>query len=146
MSPRLHSHYERTCKACGFQWEVERRLADMHPPEKKARGRIVTPFIIASPREDVLSEQDGQEQAYEARLEIYEEARRCPSCGVDDFTERPITKAHPADDPAPKVEIAGPPFGRLSEDGKTFWDGTAWITTISNDGAMRWDGTHWVPN
>jgi hypothetical protein len=116
----------------------------MHPPKMNTKGRIVTPYIIASPMEDVLPEQNGQ--AYEARLEIYEQTRRCPSCGADDFTERPITKAHPADDPAPGVEIAGPPVGQLSEDGKTFWDGTAWITTTSKDSTMRWDGTHWVPN
>lgn len=144
MSPRLHSHYERTCKACGFQWEVERGLADMQPPTMKAKGRIGTPYTIASPIEDDHPELD--EQAYDARLDIYEQTRRCPSCGVDDFTERPVTRAHPADDPAPGVEIAGPPLGQLSGDRQTFWDGTAWITTISRDGTMRWDGTHWVPN
>jgi hypothetical protein len=94
VSPRLHSHYERTCKACGFQWEVERGLADMHPPRMKAEGRIFTPFAVGEGMDNVNRELD--EQTYEARVEIYEETRRCPSCGVEDFTERPVTKAHPA--------------------------------------------------
>ena len=119
MSSRLHSHYERTCQASGFQWEVERGLADMTPPKMKARGQIGTPFSIVSPLEDVHPELD--EQAYEARVEIYEQARRCPSCGVDDFSERPVTKTHPATDAAPRVEIARPPRGQLSEDRKTLW-------------------------
>jgi hypothetical protein len=116
----------------------------MPPPKMKAKGRIGTPYTIASPLEDVHPELD--EQAFEARVEIYEQTRRCPSCGVDDFTERPITRAHPADEPASGVAIAGPPPGQLSKDGQTFWDGTAWIPIISKDGTMRWDGTHWVPN
>jgi hypothetical protein len=144
MSPRPHGNYERTCKACGFQWEVERRLADIHPPKMKAKGRVGTPFTIASPLEDDHSELD--EQAFEARVEIYEQTRRCPSCGVDDFTERPVTKARPIDDLAPRVEMAGPSRGQLSDDRKTFWDGATWIPTISKDGTMQWDGTHWVPN
>jgi hypothetical protein len=82
----------------------------------------------------------------ETRLEAYEENRRGPSCGIDDFTERPVTKAHPADEPARVAEAGGPLLGQLSEDRKTFWNGTAWITTISKDGTMRWDGMHWVPN
>jgi hypothetical protein len=82
----------------------------------------------------------------EARLEEYEETRRCPSCGIDDFTERPVTQAHPADRPAGAAEAGGPPVGQLSADRQTFWDGAAWVTTISEDGKMRWDGTHWAPN
>jgi hypothetical protein len=31
----------------------------------------------------------------------------------------------------------------LSEDGKSFWDGQRWRSSISEDGLWRWDGKEW---
>jgi hypothetical protein len=151
VTPLLHDHYERTCRACGYSWVVTRRDAALHPPlinrfeELEGTGligRVGGVGVGGGSDTAALRSVDAEE---EARFEAYEETRRCPSCGVDDFTERPVTKAHPADEPARAAE-AGPPLGQLSEDRTTFWDGTAWITTISRDGTMRWDGRHWIPN
>jgi hypothetical protein len=138
VSPLLHNHYERTCRACGYSWVVTRGEAALHPPSInrfEAFGEARQAAGIGS----VEAEEDTQ-------LESYEETRRCPSCGIDDFTERPVTKAHPADEPGRSAETSAPPLGQLSADRQTFWDGTAWITTISKDGTMRWNGTHWAPN
>ena len=35
--------------------------------------------------------------------------------------------------------------GQVSPDGRWFWNGQKWLTTISPDGAWRWDGTAWQP-
>ena len=150
MSPLLHNHYERTCRACGYSWVVTRGEAALHPPlinrfedleGTGLIGRVGGVGRVGGPDAVALRSVDAEE---ETRLEGYEEARRCPSCGIGDFTERPVTKAHPADEPARAAEAGGPPLGQLSADRQTFWDGTAWITTISEDGEMRWDGTHWA--
>jgi len=152
VSPLLHNHYERTCRACGYRWVVTRREAALHPPlinrfedleGTGLIGRVGGVGVGGGSDAAALRSVDAEE---ETRLEAYEENRRCPSCGIDDFTERPVTKAHPADEPARVAEAGGPLLGQLSEDRKTFWNGTAWITTISKDGTMRWDGMHWVPN
>lgn len=34
-------------------------------------------------------------------------------------------------------------FGKLSEDGERFWNGTAWVSATSADGEMFWNGNHW---
>jgi hypothetical protein len=36
------------------------------------------------------------------------------------------------------------PAGQLSPDGRWFWDGQKWITTLSPDGQFRWDGRRWA--
>jgi hypothetical protein len=146
VSPLLHNHYERTCRACGYSWVVTRGEAALHPPSInrfEALGETRLAGRIEGSQAAAIGSVEAEE---ETRLGSYEETRRCPSCGVDDFTERPVTKAHPADGPARGAEADGPPLGQLSEDRQTFWDGTDWITTISEDGKMRWDGTHWAPN
>lgn len=38
------------------------------------------------------------------------------------------------------------PVVQLSPDGKYFWDGQQWVSTVSPDGKYRWTGTAWVPN
>ncbi len=117
----------------------------MHPPSIN-RFEALGESGLAGRIEGSGASAIGSVEAEEdARLESYEETRRCPSCGIDDFTERPVTRAHPADEPPPVAAAGGPPLGRLAEDGQTFWDGTAWISTVSDDGTLRWDGTHWAP-
>ena len=34
---------------------------------------------------------------------------------------------------------------RLSPDGMYYWDGQAWVSTLSHDGRSRWNGQAWVP-
>lgn len=34
----------------------------------------------------------------------------------------------------------------MSGDGKYFWDGQQWVSTVSPDGKFRWTGTAWVPH
>jgi len=36
------------------------------------------------------------------------------------------------------------PRGRLSDDGRWWWDGSRWISAISGDGRWRWNGVKWV--
>jgi len=146
VSPRLHNDYERTCRACGYSRVVTRGQAELHPPSInrfEALGETSGVGRVEGSEAAAIGSVEAEE---ETRLEAYEDTRRCPSCGIDDFTERPVTKAHPADEPARGAETGGPPLGQLSTDRQTFWDGTAWISTISEDGKMLWDGTHWTPN
>ena len=34
---------------------------------------------------------------------------------------------------------------QISPDGMYYWDGQAWVSTLSHDGRHRWNGTAWVP-
>lgn len=34
---------------------------------------------------------------------------------------------------------------RVSADGMYYWDGAAWVSTLSHDGRHRWNGSTWVP-
>jgi len=44
----------------------------------------------------------------------------------------------------PSVDTRSTPsFGKLSEDGERFWNGTEWVSAISPDGQMIWTGDHW---
>lgn len=36
-----------------------------------------------------------------------------------------------------------PSPGRISNDGLTYWNGAAWVSTVSPDGKQRWDGVAW---
>src|SRR5438270_9103159 len=33
----------------------------------------------------------------------------------------------------------------LSDDGRSYWDGSQWRPALSADGRWRWDGTQWIP-
>lgn len=74
----LYRRYERHC-SCGHTWEVSRAMAGMSPPAMVAVNE-------SDPRAS------GSDSLYEARLEEYEATRRCPSCGADDFEQRPVKK------------------------------------------------------
>jgi rubredoxin len=73
----LHRRYERHCRSCGHAREVSRAIAGMNPPA-----------IVAMNESDPRG--SGSDSLYEARLEEYEATRRCPSCGADDFEQRPL--------------------------------------------------------
>ena len=85
-----HKRYERTCRACGFQWEVSRGIAHLRPPRMKAVGQAGPSGYLNLPGQILQIHPELDSGEYESRLEVYEQARRCPSCGVDDFTQRPI--------------------------------------------------------
>src|SRR5438105_4618280 len=35
-------------------------------------------------------------------------------------------------------------MGEVSPDGKWYWDGQRWLSTLSPDGRSRWDGNQWT--
>jgi len=74
----LHRRYERHCKACGYVWEVPRGLAGMSPP----------PMARVNESDRGAGFGDRADSA----LETFEASRRCPSCGIDDFTQGPLKK------------------------------------------------------
>ena len=138
---RLHSHYERTCRACGYTWVVNRVAAAEAPPSInrfEALGETWGAGRLEGSEAMAIGEVAAEENA---RLETYEVLRRCPECGVDDFTERPMKGAEAAH--YAQVQTDGPPLGKLSTDGTQFWSGTTWVSATAADGS-RWDGTHWV--
>jgi predicted nucleic-acid-binding Zn-ribbon protein len=81
----LHKLYQRTCKDCGYHWTVTRAQATLAVREPRfGRGAFVSSVDSA----DV-----------DAQVEQVEQFRICAKCGVDFFSERPVTKRHPADAP-----------------------------------------------
>jgi hypothetical protein len=146
MSPfLLHREYERTCNSCGYKWVVSREEAELRPPSishVEARGAVFA--VRVEPGAEAIGDMETDE---DSRLEAYEETRRCPSCGVDDFTERPIKESDVTEQAKPDVAAqpgSTPALGELAPDGQRFWNGTEWASTTSADGLMRWDGTHWA--
>jgi predicted nucleic-acid-binding Zn-ribbon protein len=90
MKIALHRLYQRTCKDCGYHWTVTRA---------QARIKVTAPSLgLRGPLTAGVSRQDI-EAAEDAQIELREQFRRCPKCGVDFFSERPVTKRHPADSP-----------------------------------------------
>jgi predicted nucleic-acid-binding Zn-ribbon protein len=138
---RFHSHYQRTCRSCGYTWVVSRaEAATSQPSDTQVHAyhetRVWTDVDgSVRPLRDAAAEQG-------ARLEEYEQTRRCPGCGVDDFDERPV-KSSRAEDHVEPVHAEEPPVGALSADQTEFWNGSAWVPATLEDGS-RWDGTHWV--
>jgi predicted nucleic-acid-binding Zn-ribbon protein len=84
----LHRLYQRTCKDCGYHWTVTRAQAriKVRAPSLGLRG----PLTAGSSMQAIEAAEEGQ-------IELREQFRRCPKCGVDLFSERPVTKRHPAD-------------------------------------------------
>jgi rubredoxin len=142
---RLHRHYERTCRACGYTWVVTRGEAEEDPPSIdrfEALGETGMAGRVEGSEAEAIHQVNAEE---DARLEAYEEIRRCPSCGVDDFTDRPVKGSEAAQHRGEPDQAAegSPPLGTLSPDGTKFWSGAAWVSATAEDGS-RWDGTHWV--
>jgi hypothetical protein len=87
----LHRRYLRTCNICGDHWEVSRQEA--RPLRKMRRPRVVSPGgTITGATLDVRSSVD----AFTAAMEVWQAYRRCPHCGIDDFTQTPVRR--PASD------------------------------------------------
>jgi hypothetical protein len=81
----LHRLYQRTCKDCGYRWTVTRAQAQLTVRAPHfGRGAFAV---------------QADEAAEEAQVELVEQFRICAKCGVDFFSERPVTKRHPADPP-----------------------------------------------
>ena len=96
----LHRLYQRTCKDCGYHWTVTRAQAQLmvqrpRIPRGAVRGtggRGVGQSYIG----DVIQAGEAAEQA---QVELVEQFRQCAKCGADRFSQRPVTKRHPADPP-----------------------------------------------
>ncbi len=56
---------------------------------------------------------------------------------TDDETNADVSEAPPV------YTGSTPSFGKLSEDGELFWNGTDWVSATSADGQMFWSGDHW---
>jgi predicted nucleic-acid-binding Zn-ribbon protein len=85
----FQGNYERTCRDCGYSWQVPRSIA--------RRGIHGISFVTAAgaAREQGLMQPGGTglseiESGIAARAEEMESYRICAKCGVDDFTQRPV--------------------------------------------------------
>jgi hypothetical protein len=78
----LHSRYRRTCNICGDSWTVTRRQAAGSPGRapRPRRNRTRQSFAAF----DVAASTD----AFNGAVETWQGYRRCPHCGIDDFTQR----------------------------------------------------------
>jgi hypothetical protein len=78
----LHARYQRTCAICGERWVVSRRQAAGSPGRAGVMRRMRgTP---SGTNVGVIG------QRFTARVEVWQAFRRCPVCGVDDFTQSPV--------------------------------------------------------
>jgi predicted nucleic-acid-binding Zn-ribbon protein len=97
----LHRHYERTCKACGYTWVVSRREVLLRPApinRFEALGETLRAVKVEALEAEAMHDVETGE---DSRRESYDETRRCQSCGVDDFTERPIQAPESAEKAKP---------------------------------------------
>jgi predicted nucleic-acid-binding Zn-ribbon protein len=78
--------YERTCKECGYSWIVTRKEATLHVRPPSVRRGIAGSFA-------------AQEASIEDQAEMIAQFMKCEKCGSMRFSERAISKRHPADPP-----------------------------------------------
>lgn len=71
---------------CGGSWVVDRVVAGRPPRRRSARAT----GVLADPRHAGLSAGTaGIEASWRAVLDGWEQFRRCPTCGHDDFWQEP---------------------------------------------------------
>ena len=101
----LHRRYQRTCKSCGAHWILKRSQAQFaaKPPGRRLQpGAIQGPYIGgfdvgALNSANIDSSFSAADSFVEGRAEIADQFKACPKCGSDLYTQRPVTKRHPAD-------------------------------------------------
>jgi hypothetical protein len=79
----LHPRYRRTCTICGDSWFVTRRQAVGSP------GRHRRPRRAAGPLGKGAYDVGSSTALFDAAVEQWQAWRRCPHCGIDDFSQRP---------------------------------------------------------
>ena len=84
---------ERTCKNCAFKWILPRGEATYRPKRQlftrpPATG-YVNPYSSATP-------QPGDDFTFAEELDLQDKLRRCPRCGAEHYSERSVTRRHPA--------------------------------------------------
>lgn len=95
---RLHRFYERTCSACGYRWTVPRwqlkvkRIRVRLGPANLGQGNLQSPAM-----DEAI---EAADEARDAQRDRIEQLGRCAKCGSKQFSERPVTRSHPAD-PSP---------------------------------------------
>jgi hypothetical protein len=80
--------WERTCSECGYTWRVPRSIA-----RRGIRGLSAT--TVRGGMEQAWSNPRGNVEltaGLAARAETMEAFRLCATCGVDSFTQRPVTR------------------------------------------------------
>jgi hypothetical protein len=88
----LHRLYQRTCKECGYRWTLTRAQVQLRNSAGTFSRLNKLPTYASS--SDATGALRAQE---EARARLIDRYRTCARCGTDVFSERPITKRHPAD-------------------------------------------------
>jgi hypothetical protein len=84
----LAPEWERKCSDCGFTWRVPRAIA-----LRGVRGMAAVTVMGASagPRRSNTA-MGALQSGISDRAELMESFRRCPRCGVDRFTQRPLPR------------------------------------------------------
>ena len=80
--------WERTCSECGYTWRVPRSIA-----RRGIRG--LSAITVLGGVEQARSNPRGNVElraGLAARAETMEAFRLCATCGVDNFTQRPVTR------------------------------------------------------
>ena len=84
----FHRLYQRTYRDCGYNWTVTRAQAQLRPNKLRLYPSAAGVAAI-----------QAAEAAMDSRLELIEQFHKCAKCGSELFSERPVTKRHPADPP-----------------------------------------------
>jgi hypothetical protein len=81
--------WERTCSECGYTWRVPRSIARRGIRGMSAismRGQFVDPRASGTAAARRMQSDIG------ARADLMEGFQICARCGVDHFTQRPVTR------------------------------------------------------
>jgi ribosomal protein S27AE len=84
---------QRTCKNCGYQWIMPRGGATYRPRRqlftRPPAAGYVNPNSSTTP-------QPGDDLSFAEELDLQDKLRRCPRCGAEHYSQRSVTKRHPA--------------------------------------------------
>jgi predicted nucleic-acid-binding Zn-ribbon protein len=69
---------ERTCKDCGYAWIITRDQATVTHAGSGMSVAVAT------------------RDAFQSQMDLGDGLRRCPKCGAEHYSQRSLTKRHPA--------------------------------------------------
>lgn len=95
----LHRRYQRTCTDCGYSWVVTRREAQYRPRPHAARNMRGVRGLPAGTMQGHYQDAAlaNMEQDIEQQVELAQQFTRCARCESTSFSQRPVTRARPAD-------------------------------------------------
>jgi predicted nucleic acid-binding Zn-ribbon protein len=86
---------QRTCLDCGYKYVISHGEATAHKESPTRINRA--PFQLPVTEPSVGVDEHVAEDEFHEMGDVYDVMRRCPKCGSEHFSQRSVTKRHPAD-------------------------------------------------